>query len=332
MKNYINLNKEFLNNVNIFVGPVSINVIDTIKKFTSNEGIKIGFIVSRRQVDMDGGYVNNWNTKDFAEYAESENVILCRDHGGISQGTIYDDGISSLIEDSKYFKILHIDPWLKYNNFEDAIKETINNIKIICSINNNCLFEVGTEQAIFEYDEIMLNEFLKRLKNELGELFDRIAYCVVQSGTAIEGTKNIGTFDKNRLLRMLEICKKYGIKSKEHNGDYLSIKQITEKFECGLNAINIAPEFGVIETDIILEHMNEYQKEEFFQMCLKSNKWKKWVNKEFDQNKNKIELIRICGHYQFSTPEFKALNINIDDVIQKKLYDKLLELTKYNDT
>ena len=55
-----------------FIGPMSKNVVDAVINFDSD----IGLIPSRRQVDYDGGYVNNWTTKEFSKY--SKNIILKR--------------------------------------------------------------------------------------------------------------------------------------------------------------------------------------------------------------------------------------------------------------
>ena len=73
-----------------FIGPMSKNVVDAIIEFNGN----IGFIPSRRQVEYDGGYVNNWTTKEFGKYANK--IILKRDHAGPGQGYIEDDGFESL--------------------------------------------------------------------------------------------------------------------------------------------------------------------------------------------------------------------------------------------
>jgi hypothetical protein len=135
---------------------------------------------------------------------------------------------------------------------------------------------------------------LNYLKCELSnDLFNKIAYCVIQSGTKLQGTKNVGIFDEKRLEKMLKICNKYNVLSKEHNGDYLTPKQIKLRFNSGLSAINIAPEFGVYETDILLEYMDDEQKSKFFNICYNSNRWQKWVDSKFNSLADKNELIRI---------------------------------------
>ena len=53
---------------------------------------------------------------------------------------------------------------------------------------------------------------------------------------------------------MVKLCKKYGFIYKEHNGDWVSIELMLEKFELGLDCINVAPELGQIETKAILKY------------------------------------------------------------------------------
>jgi len=322
-------------NVKFFIGPMSKNIVDTILDFSIKEDYKIGIIPSRRQIDYDGGYVNNWTTTKFSSYISSnwtnrKNLILERDHGGINQGSNYDNGTLSFYYDSLTCDIIHVDPWYHYkNDFQRALDETADNIKFINEINPNCLFEVGTEDSIKHLTEIEIDNFLGYLKYRLGDLFDKIKYCVIQSGTGLKGTKNIGNFDINRLKNMISVCEKYNVLTKEHNGDYLSSEELKIRFDAGLSAINIAPEFGVFETDILLEHMTNEQKETFYNICYKSHNWIKWVDYDtFKPLENKTELMRICGHYQFSEPEFINMNINIDDIIKKRIYEKLKKMTE----
>ena len=64
----------------------------------------------------------------------------------------------------------------------------------------------------------------------------------------------------------------------------------------------------------------------FSSCCYKSNKWQKWVDDKFDPMADKNELIRICGHYNFSHPDF--INIDIDSIIKRRLYNKLKKLSE----
>ena len=119
--------------------------------------------------------------------------------------------------------------------------------------------------------------------------------------------------------------KQFGKKSKEHNGDYLSDQGYKARFDLGLDSINIAPEFGQLETLCYLDEMGS-EIEDFYQICYRSHRWKKWVSKDFIPEDNKRELIKICGHYVLSDSEFLTIKPDIDDKIAKVIKNKLRSL------
>lgn len=317
-----------------FIGPMSKNVVDTIIEFCEKTNNHIGLIPSRRQIEFDGGYVNNWKTFEFVNYVKTktDKIILVRDHSGPGQGSIDDDGYKSLEEDCKYLDIIHIDPWKKYKDFSSGLKKTIEMINFCYKLNNNLLFEVGTEESIRKFDENELESLITDLKNNLDEkVFRNIQYLVIQSGTSLLGNNQTGNYNLKRLKSMVEISKKYNLTCKEHNGDYIDINLIYDKFKNGLDCINIAPEFGLIET---LTYLDEIKDEstflEFYNICFISKKWIKWVPKDFIPENNKKELIKICGHYVLSNIDFlnkiKNKFPNIDEKIKKNIKKKLEEI------
>ncbi len=310
-----------------FIGPMSKNVVDAIIEF----GGGFGFIPSRRQVDYNGGYVNSWTTGEFATYVNGR-VPIERDHGGIGQGYKHDDGIESYMHDCRYFDKIHIDPWKEYQDFDKGLQETIDCINFIYLVmgKKEVKFEVGTEESIrrFEVDE--LENLLRHLKGKLEpEIFENIEYVVVQSGVGLDLGKqnNSGTFDPDRLEKMISVCKKYGKKSKEHNGDYLTDPEYKQRFDLGLDSINIAPEFGQIETKCYLDEMGN-DIEDYYQICYESKRWEKWVDKDFIPDSNKRELIEICGHYVLSDRKFLDIKPNIDDKIKDVIKNKLDNLSR----
>ena len=306
-----------------FIGPMSKNVVDAIIEF----GGDFGFIPSRRQVDYNGGYVNNWTTGEFATYVNGR-VPIQRDHGGVGQGYAPDNGINSFIHDSMYFDIIHIDPWKVYQDYGEGLQETINNINFIYLRNSEIKFEIGTEESIRRFEDYELQNLLRRLESELmPKIFDNIEYAVVQSGVGLDLGKqtNTGTFDPDRLEKMVSICKKFGKKSKEHNGDYLSNKEYKDRFDLGLDSINIAPEFGQLETLCYLDEMGD-DIEDYYQICYDSKRWEKWVDNDFVPEDNKKELIKICGHYVFSDKKFIEIKPEIDTKIKLSIKNKLKEL------
>jgi hypothetical protein len=318
--------------IKFFIGPMSKNVIDTIIEFCNNTGNNIGLIPSRRQIEWNSGYVNNWTTKEFSEYVKSktDKVLLVRDHSGPGQGQIDDDGYESLKEDCKYLDLIHIDPWKKYPAFNLGLGETIRMIEYCYDLNPNLYYEVGTEEAIRRFEPYELSDLVYQLKFRLSpEVFNQIKYLVIQSGTSLKGTSQTGNYDSIRLKEMIEVCKQNNLISKEHNGDYIPVPTINEKFNLGLDCINIAPEFGVIETQAYLDTIDNDSFLLFWEICYKSEKWKKWVDASFDPIKQKYELVKICGHYVLSSDEFLVIKEKypyIDVEIKRRIYFKLMEL------
>jgi len=321
-----------------FIGVMSKNVVDNIINFINDYNVDITFIPSRRQIDFNGGYVNNWTTETFVSYVKNKNnsIKIERDHSGHSQGTFEDDGYKSLEIDCKFMDIIHIDPFKKFTDFQQGLQETINMINFCHNLNNNILFEIATEEAIRKFEINELDYFIQQLKSNLSiSAFNQIKYVVVQAGTALNENTNIGIFDEFKLKEMIKIVKKYNLIPKEHNGDWVNYNTILKKFNCGLECINIAPEFGEIETSIYLKYFKQFGLfDDFYDICLKSNKWKKWVSPSFIPNDNKEKLILICGHYTFSYPSFlnlkNKLNIPIDKYISNAITNKLIDLYGFN--
>jgi hypothetical protein len=323
--------------MNYCFGVISKNQVDCIINYSNNYNKKVIFIPSRRQVEYNGGYVNNWTTKEFSEYVKNNgtNIKIQRDHGGPGQGLYDDDGYESLKEDCKYFDLIHIDPWKKYSDLNDGIKWTIDMINFCYNINPNIEYEIGTEEAIRSYSSEELEKIIIAIKSELSyEVFNKIKYCVVQCGNSLVNCKNNNNYDEEKLISMLNIVKKYNFISKEHNGDYNNIDIIKSKKILGLEYINIAPEFGTIESSVILNKIrcNEMHYQEIYNMCINSGKWKKWVSSDFDVENNKDQIILITCHYIYSNEEFLKIKNeynDIDNEIKKSIFNKLLYLDEY---
>ena len=166
-------------------------------------------------------------------------------------------------------------------------------------------------------------------------------FIVIQSGTKVMETKNIGSFEspiriKNeipveiQIFQVLEICKKYNIFMKEHNADYLTNDSLSWHPRIGIHATNVAPEYGVAETRALLNIFEKYgdfkSKEEFIDLAFKSNKWKKWMIDKNDLKKD-LNKAEIAGHYIFSnkkTLELKKRFLKKNN-LSENLLDKFLK-------
>jgi hypothetical protein len=116
--------------------------------------------------------------------------------------------------------------------------------------------------------------------------------------------------------------------SKEHNGDYLTDSfDVEMRFAAGLDAINIAPEYGQIESEFYLESCKENNElfETLYQICYNSGKWKKWIPDIARISKE--QLIITCCHYILSNSDFivdiKTHFPNADKLIQRRINSKL---------
>jgi len=341
------------------VGPMSLNCVDAVCEISNEYSIPLMLIASRRQVDskkMGGGYVNNWNTEEFAKYVISKDkkdmVLLSRDHGGPWQNNIeieekfdlkqaMSSAKESYLADIKSgFKILHIDPSIDpyHDTTTDIILDRIYELYEYCNEqasknNKEIIFEIGTEEQSgstntpeeLEYTIEKVNKFCKKNK------FQKPAFVVIQSGTRVAEMRNIGSFDselrvKNELAaeiqvpRMVDICEKNNIWMKAHNTDYVSNEALQSHPKLGIHAVNIAPEFGVIESKSIVKILSEnnliYLRDKFLELSFQSKKWSKWMVK--DSKASNYEKSLIAGHYIFSKPECQEIFLEARKNLEKK--------------
>lgn len=351
--------KEFIKNKNatlLFNGPMSKNCIDANIELSKQFDIPQILIASRRQIDsaeFGGGYVENFTTKEFADYVKSKNaakVFLARDHGGPWQGnfeklnnldvqTSMDNAKKSFEEDIlSGFDFLHIDPsvpiqneTLNINIILDRLFELYGHTYEFAKSNNkNIDFELGTEEQSghtenleqFEYFLHKVTEFCdnKKIKKPI--------FVVAQTGTKVMELENIGESTKEHSIansiqsikKTLQICKQYGVMLKEHNTDYLSNEALSLRPILGIHASNVAPEFGAIETKGLLYLLATYgYKKEldfFVNSAVDSNKWVKWIRK--DSKATDFDKTLICGHYIFANSEIVQMKQKISYELLKK--------------
>lgn len=315
----------------LYLGPVSKSIVDVAIKVSNQSQIALGLIPSRRQVDFDNGYTG-WTTSSFSNYVKSQAplIILERDHGGSNQGQSKDFGVTSFLEDLKYFDIIHIDPFRSWNNILEVASETVIHLQYLHAQNPKMYFEIGTEAGIMSYRVDQYRQFLDYVFEHINsDLQQQILYLVVQGGTEVKAGQNIGNTDHTQLSNFISLCQTYGKLSKEHNGDYLTLEEIKQKFDLGLSAINIAPEFGSIESEVFWSELTSEDKQKFVELIIKSGRWKKWFNSTFNPEKNPDLLTKMCGHYVFENEEFLKIKSNYPNLniqISEKLEAKVLGL------
>lgn len=348
------------------VGPMSLNCVNGAIELANEYNSDLMMIASRRQIDsekFDGGYVNNWTTKEFSEHVRGNDtngkILLARDHGGPWQNTKEIDQkltLSNAMESAKSsyladieagFKIVHIDPSVDIHGSptQDEILDRVFELYEFCwtqskRLGVDLIFEIGTEEQSgstntkdeLEYTLTKITEFCK--SNNI----TTPTFVVIQTGTRVMETRNVGSFDtalhvKDELAAeiqvpmMIEICNKFGIMMKEHNTDYLSNEALEWHPRLGIHAANVAPEFGVVESkafaDILQKNKMDNLAEDFFQISYDSKKWEKWMLDDTEASDNDKSII--AGHYVFSTPAF----MEIKKKAERDLNSKGVKLDRY---
>ena len=120
------------------------------------------------------------------------------------------------------------------------------------------------------------------------------SFVVIQCGTRVMETRNVGSFDSPvrvaneipaeiQLPKMIEICNRYGIFMKAHNTDYLTDEALQWHPKLGIHAANVAPEYGVAETRMLVHTLENnglsHLAERFLRLAYDSKKWDKWMLK-----------------------------------------------------
>lgn len=349
----------------IGIGPMSHTLIKASMLLAKEKDFPLMFIASRNQVDADefgGGYVCNWDQKRFAEaiaQVAKENdydglYYLCRDHGGpwqrdkerndhLPEAEAMALGKKSFKYDLENgFDLLHIDPTKDPYIVGKVIDMNVNlnrTIELIETAEQQrkemglppVSYEVGTEETNGGLTSSENYEaFIKKLNERLDEKnLPHPAFIVGNTGTLTRLTENVGHVDPASCKNLSSIAKKYHVGLKEHNGDYLDEAILLQHPAWGVTAMNVAPEFGTVETQAYLklaEVEDSLQNEGLLKdksdikkvlmtESVKSGRWKKWMVdgkdklsiEEILQDTELARLItEISGHYTFNNPVVKA--------------------------
>jgi len=347
----------------IGVGPMSKSFVESVFKYSHQKECILLIIATRRQIEaksLGHGYVNNWTTEQFSDYIKllkkrypKNRVFICRDHGGPWQGNNesminYEKALNRALVSYETdilsdFDILHIDPSVhpKRKISNKTVTSRIKKIILHCynfaqKHNKEIAFEIGTEETngcITNLNEF--KSFIEEIvlfcesKNIIKPLF-----VVGQTGSLVKELRQVGTFDFNNSKKLVDVCNKFNILFKEHNADYIAKYQLYLRRKAGIHAINVAPEFGVIESKCFLDQCCEESKtdliKEFMNLSIKSKKWKKWVINE--KYVNNFDKSVISGHYIFANEKFIKLKkkINLKSFIKKLDKEFFERLDFYN--
>jgi hypothetical protein len=353
-------------------GPMSKFSVDAIIELSNFYDLPIAMIPSRRQIEcreLGGGYVGNWSTEEFAQYVKLNdkggNVLLSRDHCGPWQlEQLSKDGLPNTLEEEMRlvkisieadiksgFDLIHLDPslGLKHGLNKNDVREIVYELIDFCETirTSEVLYEIGTEEQVYSSSEDIESE-LKVIISDLERMgLPKPIFYVHQTGTKVMEKRNVGNFDNPldskgylpasfNLPRVTKLCEVNGVWLKEHNADYLSNEALRWHPRFGIHAANVAPEFGYIETQTLVDLAKMTSSHDLIEVMVKkvisSGRWQKWMLESSDADE--LEKVLIAGHYHFSEnwhtdwrselrARLKTIDIDLDDYIYQKVKNSI---------
>lgn len=312
------------------IGPMSQDIIESVYSYSHERGVPLMLISSKNQIDYDRGYV--FKTSEYrqyldqlkAKYSRSE-VYICRDHCGPGHNSVFEmkDTYSTIEADIENgFDLIHIDYCFYSGTHDEILQESKKAIEFIHARKPDMLIEVGTDEntgANIE-DTVRAEESMKFFTS-----FFKPHFFVLQTGTVIKEDRQEGIFHEDYVKKLRDLAEKYDVALKEHNADYLPVSELRRRQNL-IGAVNVAPQFGVLQTQITLFKAKQYgiDPSEFIDVSYRSRKWEKWLNRNDEQNRLLCTII--AGHYNFNSDAYKRLyhqimqRENLSATIQQEMH------------
>lgn len=301
----------------IGIGPLSEEIIEAVFRFSEKENEPLMLIATQNQIDWDGGYVNQWKTRDYTKYLNvmrkkypNATVYICRDHCGPGFKTKGLESTYRTIDEdiANGFDLIHVDLCHYSNNHKKVLEESRKVIDYVYKKNPKVRIEIGTDENTGKFltDIKKIEEDIKFFHS-----FPNILFYVCQTGSLVKETNQVGGFNKKFIKEVKSLVNRYELKLKEHNADYLNRKEIRARHGI-IDAVNIAPQFGVIQTKLMLKKASKYgvNTKSFLEDSYKSRRWEKWLHKGGTSDKLLCSII--AGHYNFSAPSYKKIYLGIN--------------------
>jgi hypothetical protein len=224
------------------------------------------------------------------------------------------------------FDLIHVDV---SRSDRDQLKIAESLLNYILKKNADIHIEFGSEENLGSNIKESHNKVDEHLAF-LNEYKENLKFYTTQTGSLVKH-KQVGIFDLENNKKLAEKIHINGFLFKEHNADYLNKSELQLRKEVGIDALNIAPQLGQIQTNIlrhlVIEDMDiAGQWYLFANMVYNKEMWKRWLPSDID---DKILAVSVSGHYFFKTDEYKRLLdlINYDqyrNLIQKEIF-KLID-------
>ena len=315
---------------------MSKEIVEILAKHTKENNYPLMIIASRNQVDYVTGYV--CTTAELAEQIKqykNPNLLLCRDHCGpyfsdLDRGLAIEDAIDRCMKTiaadiAAGFDLIHIDVSRIKNNQLHYAKQLI---EYALSLNPDIMLEFGSE----DNTGIDINSSLARIDVQLG-FFNpykkNVKFFVTQTGSLTKDGQ-VGTFDVERNRVIGDQIRAEGFLFKEHNADYFTAQDIQQRIEAGVDSLNIAPQLGKVQTDLLKEFATKDLWDIFADLVYSQPYWQRWVPEGVT---DKDTAVSVSGHYLFDSQAYKDIIASIDaDMFNSKLTRKIEDLLDHYKT
>jgi len=314
-------------------GPMSREIAKILAEYSKINNFPMMIIASRNQADYNSGYVGtSMQLSLMVQPFRNSNFLLCRDHCGpyfsdLDKGLTVEQAIErckqTIARDIQAeFDLIHIDvsriPERQFDYAKELIDYTL-------SIKPDMMLEFGGEDnngLDIEASERNLEsqlEFLQQYKKN-------IVFVVTQTGSLTKDGQ-VGGFDILRNEKIKEKIEAAGFLFKEHNADYFTKQDIDNRINAGIDSLNIAPQLGRIQTDLLKELAPVDLWEKFSDHVYAQNYWQRWVSPGVT---DKDIAVSVSGHYCFNSDQCKDIIANIDyDKFKNELTTRITALVEF---
>lgn len=243
------------------VGAVSRRVIEEAAKLQVHQ-----IIASRRQVDIGGGYtgIDQHELTYIVNDLSDGMTCVVRDHGGPLQGGKDDDGTESFDADvTAGFHALHIDVCnVSRDNQVSVLTDLIKRYR------DDAYIQIGGERDEQAWLDTLFEAAIKHVTP---------TYAVIDLGGHVHADAQYGqSFLTVDLVGDITYrYNKRGVHTVAHNMDWMGHRR---QYDGSLDAINIAPEFGVVEVDAMLSIMDPENVHALLKYAYFTGKWRRWFS------------------------------------------------------
>jgi hypothetical protein len=162
-------------------------------------------------------------------------------------------------------------------------------------------------------------EFLQQYKKN-------VIFVVTQTGSLTKDGQ-AGSFDISRNEKIKDKIEAAGFLFKEHNADYFTKQDISDRINAGIDSLNIAPQLGRIQTDLLKELAPADLWQKFSDYVYTQNYWQRWVAPGVTDSDIAVS---VSGHYCFNSHECNDIISAIDyDKFKDELWTRITGLIEF---